>query len=130
MLITPGGRGRGGGRAAIEPVQSNLGRILCGVGEVLAVVPESSVQDFPVNGDLAGPRCASATPVGDDLENRGLDLALSAGSFKSIFPGVGRLLLGARAGAALERHCFGIVLLLEECPGSVYGRFVGVLQGK
>ena len=57
-------------RAAHELLQSYFGCVLLGVVDILPVVPEACV-DYLVafDGDGRGPRGASASTIGDDIEN-------------------------------------------------------------
>ena len=52
-----------------QTLQRHLGRILLGVIDVLAVVPETGADDLVGDGDGGGPGGATAAAVGDDAED-------------------------------------------------------------
>lgn len=65
-------------RVACEPVESRLGGVLLGVGDVSAVVPVARIDPSPVYVDYTRPCGAATSSVRDNLVMRCLDLILAA----------------------------------------------------
>lgn len=78
-------RRRAARRRAHDPSQRHLGRILLGVVEILAVVPEPRSEDLSADRHSAGPRCATTCFV---LKRGLLSANLHVGHFLPIDPEV------------------------------------------